>query len=201
MHEATAELGSSFHGALSLLPRPPQPVSSHGFGVHRGALHPGGERPLEGKCGPVHLSGRVHEKGAARARVPGWWSRETLCRLLLCASAAAGCKMGHGGRPRTQGDVEKCPSLTWKVTSKGPSGGSPLNPVVLTSEGWVEALPKGSEELRTHRPTVGLYKRRATDSCLASCGGPTLAPCTGNLATPFLFQVTGGGHCPALPLS
>lgn len=41
-------------------------------------------------------------------------------------------------------------SLMWKEDDKkGLSGGPPLNPVVLASEGWVEALLKESAEHRT----------------------------------------------------
>lgn len=37
----------------------------------------------------------------------------------------------------------------WKMTRKDLSGGPPLNPVVLASEGWVEALLKVSTERHT----------------------------------------------------
>lgn len=40
-------------------------------------------------------------------------------------------------------------TASWKITGKDLSGGPPLNPVVLASEGWVEALLKVSAEHRT----------------------------------------------------
>lgn len=50
-----------------------------------------------------------------------------------------------------RGDLHPYANRTalWKITGKDLSGGPPLNPVVLASEGWVEALLKVSAEHHT----------------------------------------------------
>lgn len=57
----------------------------------------------------------------------------------------------------------------WEVRRKDPSGGPPLNPVVPNSEGWVEALLKGSEELCTRSCVPGVETGQSIQEGPLSC--------------------------------
>lgn len=54
----------------------------------------------------------------------------------------------------------------WKMTRKDLSGGPPLNPVVLASEGWVEALLMVSTERRTALLKVSTERRMVSSPLL-----------------------------------
>lgn len=92
-----------------------------------------------------------------------------------------GAGLGGSRRGDAESNGEIGPSRMWEVRRKDPSGGPPLNPVVPNSEGWVEALLKGSEECCSHSCVPGVETGQPIQEGPLSCHllGPLEQPGTG----------------------